>query len=101
VIVRSFARIHETNLKKQGILPLKFVDPADYEKIKEGDVITLEYLHELDPIRTVNAAVKHLDGTTDIIPLSHTMNMEQIGWFYAGGALNLLRKKEGATAQKN
>ncbi|MNS30641.1 Aconitate hydratase precursor [compost metagenome] len=99
VIVRSFARIHETNLKKQGILPLRFVDPADYEKIQEGDVITLEYLHELDPVRTVNAAVKHPDGTTDIIPLSHTMNMEQIGWFYAGGALNLLRKKEG-TASK-
>lgn len=99
VIVRSFARIHETNLKKQGILPLRFVDPADYEKIKEGDTITLEYLHELDPVRTVNALVTHADGTSDILPLAHTMNMEQIGWFYAGGALNLLRKKEG-TASK-
>lgn len=99
VIVRSFARIHETNLKKQGILPLRFVDPADYEKIQEGDTITLEYLHELDPIRTVNALVRHTNGTSDIIPLAHTMNMEQIGWFYAGGALNLLRKKEG-TATK-
>jgi aconitate hydratase len=98
VIVRSFARIHETNLKKQGILPLRFVDPADYEKIREGDVVTLEYLHELDPVRTVNALVKHTDGSADVITLQHTMNMEQIGWFYAGGALNILRKKEGLTA---
>ncbi|MFP5502129.1 MAG: aconitate hydratase, partial [Candidatus Sericytochromatia bacterium] len=94
VIVRSFARIHETNLKKQGVLPLRFVDPADYEKIKEGDVISLEYLKELDPVRTINALVKHKDGTSDVIPLSHTMNMEQIGWFYAGGALNILKQKE-------
>lgn len=94
VIVRSFARIHETNLKKQGVLPLRFVDPADYEKIQEGDVISLEYLKELDPVRTINALVKHKDGTSDVIPLSHTMNMEQIGWFYAGGALNILKQKE-------
>ncbi len=98
VIVRSFARIHETNLKKQGILPLTFADPADYEKIKEGDTIALEYLQELDPVRSVNALVKHLDGSQDVIPLTHTMNLEQIGWFYAGGALNLLRQKAGTAA---
>jgi aconitate hydratase len=100
VIVRSFARIHETNLKKQGVLPLRFVDPADYEKIKEGDTISLEYVSELDPVRTINALVKHQDGTSDVIPLTHTLNMEQIGWFYAGGALNMMRQKQAAGGAK-
>ncbi|HEY9723971.1 MAG TPA: aconitate hydratase [Oscillatoriaceae cyanobacterium] len=95
VIARSFARIHETNLKKQGVLPLTFANPADYDKIQEGDLISLEYLRELDPVRSVNALVQHPDGSTDIIPLVHTLNLEQIGWFYAGGALNLMRQREG------
>ena len=100
VIVRSFARIHETNLKKQGVLPLTFADPADYEKIKEGDRISLEYLAELDPVRSVNALVTHTDGSQDVIPLTHTMNLEQIGWFYAGGALNLMKQKGALTGSK-
>jgi 3-isopropylmalate dehydratase small subunit len=100
VIVRSFARIHETNLKKQGILPLTFSDPGDWEKIREGDTIALEYLQELDPVRSINALIKHTDGSQEVITLSHTMNLEQIGWFYAGGALNLLKKKAGTTAAK-
>ncbi|MDB5102169.1 MAG: Aconitate hydratase [Cyanobacteria bacterium RYN_339] len=100
VIVRSFARIHETNLKKQGVLPLTFADPADYEKIREGDNISLEYLAELDPVRSVNALVSHTDGSQDIVPLTHTLNLEQIGWFYAGGALNLMRQKGTLTGSK-
>src|SRR5207244_4689580 len=67
VIARSFARIHESNLKKQGILPLTFIDPADYEKIREGDTVSFAYLHELDPVRTVNMKVAHADGSIDVI----------------------------------
>ncbi|MEB3196295.1 MAG: aconitate hydratase [Candidatus Sericytochromatia bacterium] len=99
VIVRSFARIHETNLKKQGILPLTFVDPSDYEKIQEGDTLSLENLQDLAPHTTINALIKHRDGTQEVIALHHTMNQEQIGWFHAGGALNLLRQKAGAPAR--
>ncbi|MNY01655.1 Aconitate hydratase precursor [compost metagenome] len=98
VIARSFARIHESNLKKQGILPLTFVNPADYDKIQQGDRISFEYLRELDPVRTVNMLVKHEDGTLDVITLNHTLTLEQIGWFYAGSALNLLRKIENKPA---
>jgi len=94
VIARSFARIHESNLKKQGILPLSFSNADDYEKIREGDVITLEYLHELDPVRSINVFVKHKDGTADIITVRHTLNLEQLSWFHAGSALNLIRMQE-------
>ncbi|HEY9857554.1 MAG TPA: aconitate hydratase [Stenomitos sp.] len=100
VVARSFARIHETNLKKQGILPLTFVNPDDYEKIQAGDRVSLEYLHELDPVRTVNMLVRHPDGSSDVIPTRHTMNLEQIGWFYAGSALNLLSKLTGESVQQ-
>ncbi len=100
VIARSFARIHESNLKKQGILPLTFIDPNDYDKIREGDVVSLEYLHELDPVRTINMEVRHSDGSADIIPLKHTMNMEHISWFQAGSALNLIRLHSGEKAIK-
>ena len=95
VIARSFARIHESNLKKQGILPLTFVNPADYDKIQEGDTVSLEYLSELDPIRTINMLVEHPDGTSEIITLKHTLNLEHEAWFRAGSALNLIRKQEG------
>ena len=98
VIARSFARIHESNLKKQGILPLTFINPADYDKIREGDTVSLEYLHELDPVRTINANVEHTDGTGEIIPLQHNMNMEHLAWFQAGSALNLIRLQEGKRA---
>lgn len=95
VIARSFARIHESNLKKQGILPLTFVHPEDYEKIRQGDKISLEYLRELDPIRTINMLVDHADGTSEVITLKHTLNLEHLAWFHAGSALNLIRKQEG------
>ncbi len=96
VIARSFARIHESNLKKQGILPLTFVNPADYEKIREGDRVSLEYLQELDPIRTVNMLIEHADGTSEVVTLKHTLNLEHLAWFHAGSALNLIRKQEGS-----
>ncbi len=96
VIARSFARIHESNLKKQGILPLTFVNPDDYEKIREGDKVSMEYLRELDPIRTINMLVEHADGTSEVITLKHTLNLEHLAWFHAGSALNLIRKQEGS-----
>lgn len=98
VIARSFARIHESNLKKQGILPLTFINPDDYNKIKEGDTVSFEYLHELDPVRTVNMKLTHPDGTEEVIPLKHTMNMEHISWFEAGSALNLIRLHSGQSS---
>jgi aconitate hydratase len=91
VIVRSFARIHESNLKKQGILPLTFTDPADYEKVRETDRIILSGLSSLAPGKEVSARILHGDGTSDALLLRHTLNEEQIGWFRAGSALNKLR----------
>lgn len=92
VIVRSFARIHQSNLKKQGILPLTFVDPADYDEILETDRISLVGLARLAPDGRVQAILHHADGSEDRIELAHTLNEEQIGWFKAGSALNLLRE---------
>jgi aconitate hydratase len=91
VITRSFARIHESNLKKQGILPLTFRDSADYEKVRERDRVSLLRLASLVPGLDVEGRLHHDDGTTEEIVLRHTMNEEQIGWFRAGGALNQLR----------
>ncbi|MEZ4282376.1 MAG: aconitate hydratase [Myxococcota bacterium] len=91
VIVRSFARIHQSNLKKQGILPLTFVDPADYDKIRETDRISLVGLDGLVPEGSVQAILHHEDGSEERFELSHTLNKEQIAWFKAGSALNLLR----------
>lgn len=91
VIVRSFARIHESNLKKQGVLPLTFADPNDYEKVREGDKISLLDLGALAPGKAMQARLTHDDGSREEIELRHTLNGEQIGWFRAGGALNALR----------
>ena len=91
VIARSFARIHETNLKKQGLLALTFRDPADYERIREGDRISLVGLSDLAPGVVVTAYVKHSDGTSDTLALNHTFNAAQLAWFRAGSALNALR----------
>src|SRR5512134_1313551 len=91
ILARSFARIHESNLKKQGVLPLTFADPADYEKVRETDRMTLVNLKDLAPGLPVAAILHHDDGTTDTLTLRHTLNFEQISWFRAGSALNLLR----------
>ena len=89
IIVKSFARIHETNLKKQGMLPLTFADPKDYDKIREDDKVDL-FVSSLAPERQVKMIVKHKDGTKDEVMLNHTMNASQIEWFKAGSALNLI-----------
>jgi aconitate hydratase len=89
IIVKSFARIHETNLKKQGMLPLTFANPKDYDKIQEEDKVTLK-VSELAPEKPVKMVIKHKDGSTDEILLNHTMNEAQIKWFKAGSALNLI-----------
>lgn len=92
IIVKSFARIHETNLKKQGMLPLTFADPADYDKIREDDKIDLD-VKDIAPGSQVKMTLRHSDGTSDEIILNHTMNQQQIDWFKVGSALNLMAKK--------
>ena len=90
IIVRSFARIHETNLKKQGMLPFTFADPADYDKIEEVDRVSIIGLKDLTPGKQVKMIVKHKDETEHEVTLNHTMNEAQIEWFKAGSALNLI-----------
>ena len=92
IIVKSFARIHETNLKKQGMLPLTFADSKDYDKVKEDDKVDL-LVTQLVPGKQLKMIVKHSDGSKDEIMLNHTMNEAQIGWFKAGSALNLIAGK--------
>jgi aconitate hydratase len=91
IIVRSFARIHQTNLKKQGVLPFTFADPADYEMVGEDDRVALVGLESLAPGSAVHAVFTHADGSSDRVELLHTLNEEQIGWWKAGSALNTLR----------
>jgi aconitate hydratase len=91
VLVRSFARIHETNLKKQGILPLTFVDPADYGKVREDDRFDLLGLAGLEPGSRVTCVLHHADGSEDRFELAHTMTAEQISWFRHGSALNKIK----------
>jgi len=93
VITKSFARIHETNLKKQGILALTFSNPDDYEKIQEDDRISLVGLNEIAPQKQVKCILTHTDGTQEEILLSHSYNQSQLEWFKAGSALNVLRNK--------
>ena len=93
VLVRSFARIHETNLKKQGVLPLTFADPSDYDHIGEDDRISITGLAELAPGRPVRCIATKPDGTTVEFETLHTMSEEHIGWFRAGSALNIIRAR--------
>jgi aconitate hydratase A / 2-methylisocitrate dehydratase len=94
VVVRSFARIHETNLKKQGVLALTFVDPADYEKVQEFDQVDLEGLAALSPGANLTMILRHKDGSEDRFEVKHTLTDEQIEWFWAGSALNRIRRLE-------
>src|SRR5579875_335352 len=94
VIVRSFARIHETNLKKQGVLALTFANPQDYDKVRETDRISITGLTEMKPGVQLHGVIVHQDGTKEEIPLNHSYNKFQIKWFEAGSALNILREKE-------
>jgi aconitate hydratase len=94
VIARSFARIHETNLKKQGILALTFIDPSDYDKILEDDRISITGLAELKPKQSVSCTLHHSSGPDEVIHLQHSYNDDQLKWFQAGSALNLLRSTD-------
>ncbi|GGE94688.1 aconitase [Chishuiella changwenlii] len=94
VLVRSFARIHETNLKKQGMLALTFADKADYDKIQEDDIFNFLDLTEFTPGKPLKIELVHADGSKDIILANHTYNEQQIKWFKAGSALNLIKAQE-------
>ena len=92
ILVKSFARIHETNLKKQGMLALTFVDKDDYEKVQEQDKISILGLTNFAPDEKLTVKLTHKDGTTDQFEVAHTYNQAQIEWFKAGSALNEMKK---------
>ena len=93
VLVKSFARIHETNLKKQGMLGLTFANKEDYNKILEDDTIDILGLTSFTPNEPLQVVLNHTDGTADTIEVNHTYNEQQIAWFKAGAALNIIRKE--------
>lgn len=93
VLVKSFARIHETNLKKQGMLALTFVNKEDYDKILEDDSIDIEGLLAFAPGKSLQLVLNHADGSNETIQVNHTYNEQQIAWFKAGGALNIIRSE--------
>jgi aconitate hydratase len=96
VLVKSFARIHETNLKKQGMLGLTFADKADYDKIQENDTIDILGLTTFTPGQPLTMVFHHADGSSDSIVANHTYNEQQIEWFKEGAALNIIRKQVAA-----
>jgi aconitate hydratase len=96
IIVKSFARIHETNLKKQGMLGLTFANKDDYDKVQEDDVIDITGLKDFAPGKQLTMVLRHKDGKSDKVKLNHTYNKQQIEWFKAGSALNLIRKQFAA-----
>jgi aconitate hydratase len=93
ILVRSFARIHETNLKKQGVLPLTFADASVYDRVLEDDTISVLGLADLAPDKPGTCVLNHADGTAEEFLANHTMSEEHISWFRAGGALNVIRAK--------
>jgi aconitate hydratase len=93
VIAKSFARIHESNLKKQGLLALTFPKPDDYDRIREDDRLSLVGLKGLAPGKPVECRIKHADGSEETLLLNHTFSAAQLEWFRAGSALNLFHKK--------
>jgi aconitate hydratase A / 2-methylisocitrate dehydratase len=97
VIVRGFARIHETNLKKQGILPLTFIDPADYDRFEQSDRVSVTGLYSLEPGKPVTVRIKKADGRVIDVQTRHSMTREQIAWFKAGSALNAGQPVDPAT----
>ena len=96
VLVRSFARIHEANLKKQGVLPLTFADPADYDHILMDDRLSFTGLDQIEPGKPITVKIQHSDGSEEDIIAQHSMNEEQISWFNAGSALNTIRQEQAA-----
>ncbi|PVH26817.1 aconitate hydratase [Sphingobacterium corticibacter] len=99
VLVKSFARIHETNLKKQGMLALTFADKDDYDKIQENDTIDIIGLTDFAPNKSLTLVLHHEDGSSDEIEVNHSYNAQQIGWFKAGAALNIIRQKQADKAE--
>jgi aconitate hydratase len=93
VIVRSFARIHESNLKKQGLLALTFQSPADYDRLREDDRLSLVELKNIAPGKPVECIIKHADGTMETLKLNHTFSGPQLDWFRKGSALNLFHSE--------
>jgi aconitate hydratase len=93
VIVKSFARIHETNLKKQGMLGLTFANEADYDLIQEDDTFNFLDLNEFAPDKQLHLEAVHTDGSENVIALNHTYNQAQIEWYNEGSALNLIKKE--------
>jgi aconitate hydratase len=91
VLVKSFARIHETNLKKQGMLGITFANNTDYDKIKEDDIIDVLGLTTFTPGQQLMIALNHADGSKEEFKVNHSYNAQQIEWFKAGGALNIIR----------
>ena len=92
ILVKSFARIHETNLKKQGMLGLTFIDAADYDKVREGDKISILGLKDFAPGKNLTVELLHTDGTRESFEVAHTYNEQQVEWFRAGSALNAMKK---------
>ena len=95
IIVKSFARIHETNLKKQGLLPLTFSNPSDYDKIDPSDKLSIIGLTEFAPDKPLTLRVHKKSGETLDLKVKHTFNENQIEWFKAGSALNLMAEARG------
>jgi aconitate hydratase len=93
ILVKSFARIHETNLKKQGMLALTFANKDDYEKIKEDDTIDIIGLKDFTPNVPLSIVLHHSDGTKEEIKANHSYNAQQIEWFKEGAALNIIKKQ--------
>ncbi|MDX1684054.1 MAG: aconitate hydratase [Saprospiraceae bacterium] len=98
VVVKSFARIHETNLKKQGMLALTFVNPEDYDLVRQDDKIDIVDFNEFSPGKNLTVKLKHADGTSDEFEVAHTYNQAQIDWVKAGSALNKIRQETGAAS---
>ncbi|MEO1256863.1 MAG: aconitate hydratase, partial [Bacteroidota bacterium] len=96
VVVKSFARIHETNLKKQGMLALTFVNPADYDKVRQDDQVSIEGFDSMARGKNLTIVLNYADGTSDRFEVAHTYNQAQIDWVRAGSALNKIREELAA-----
>jgi len=96
VLVKSFARIHETNLKKQGMLALTFANENDYDLIQEDDTFNFTDIEQFSPDKPLNIEVVHADGSKDNIKANHSYNKSQIAWFHEGSALNVIKKENAA-----
>ena len=95
VIVKSFARIHETNLKKQGMLALTFVNKDDYDKVRQDDTVNIGGLDTFSPGKNLVITLNHADGTSESFDVAHTYSAPQVEWVKAGSALNKIRIDEG------